>query len=71
MPKLHSRKGHNLFIYLGDAKNQGDAFSSLGLAMLIGIVLVYMVMVSLYESLVYPFVVLFSIPVALIGAFLI
>lgn len=56
--------------YLGDAKNQGDAFGSLGLAMLIGILLVYLIMVALYENLVYPFVVLFSIPVAMIGAFL-
>ncbi len=56
--------------YLGDAKNQKDAFGSLGLAMLLGILLVYLIMVALYESAVYPFVVLFSIPVAMIGAFL-
>jgi HAE1 family hydrophobic/amphiphilic exporter-1 len=56
--------------YLGDAKNQGDAFGSLGTAMLIAIMLVYLVMVALYESAIYPFVVLFSIPVALIGALL-
>lgn len=57
--------------YLGDSKNQGDAFGSLGLALLTAIVLVYLIMVALYENAVYPFVVLFSIPVALIGAFLI
>jgi len=56
--------------YLGEAKNQKDAFGSLGLAMLLGIVLVYLIMVALYESTVYPFVVLFSIPVAMIGALL-
>lgn len=56
--------------YLGDAKNQGDAFGSLGLAMGIGILLVYLIMIALYESVVYPFVVLFSIPVAMIGAIL-
>jgi HAE1 family hydrophobic/amphiphilic exporter-1 len=56
--------------YLGDAKNQGDAFGSLGLALATAILLVYLIMVALYESLVYPFVVLFSIPVALIGALL-
>jgi HAE1 family hydrophobic/amphiphilic exporter-1 len=59
-----------LIDYQGDAKNQKDAFGSLGTAMLIGIILVYLIMVALYESVVYPFVVLFSIPVALIGAFL-
>ncbi|EDM35164.1 cation efflux protein [Pedobacter sp. BAL39] len=56
--------------YLGDVKNQGDAFGSLGLALVTAILLVYLIMVALYESLVYPFVVLFSIPVALIGALL-
>lgn len=56
--------------YLGDVKNQGDAFGSLGFALMIAIVLVYLIMVALYENAVYPFVVLFSIPVALIGALL-
>lgn len=56
--------------YLGDTKNQGDAFGSLGLALITAVLLVYLIMVALYESLVYPFVVLFSIPVALIGALL-
>jgi HAE1 family hydrophobic/amphiphilic exporter-1 len=56
--------------YLGDVKNQGDAFASLGLALIIAILLVYLIMVALYESLIYPFVVLFSIPVALVGALL-
>lgn len=56
--------------YQGEAQRQKDAFGSLGLAMGLGILLVYLIMVALYESLVYPFVVLFSIPVALIGALL-
>jgi len=56
--------------YLGDVKNQADAFGSLGLALITAVMLVYLIMVALYESLIYPFVVLFSIPVALIGALL-
>ncbi len=56
--------------FQGEAQRQKDAFGSLGLAMLLGILLVYLIMVALYESVVYPFVVLFSIPVALIGALL-
>jgi HAE1 family hydrophobic/amphiphilic exporter-1 len=42
----------------------------LGGALLISFILVYLVMVALYDSFLYPFVVLFSIPVAVIGAFL-
>lgn len=56
--------------FLGQLEQQSDAFGSLGLALGIAILLVYFIMVALYESVVYPFVVLFSIPVALIGALL-
>lgn len=56
--------------YVGEAERQKDAFGSLGIAMMIGFLLVYLIMVALYESAVYPFVVMFSIPVALIGALL-
>jgi hydrophobe/amphiphile efflux-1 (HAE1) family protein len=56
--------------YLGDLENQGDAFGSLGLALLAAILFVYLLMVALYNSWVYPFVVLFSIPVAMVGALL-
>lgn len=69
MDKVNMPKGVTLD-YLGEAKNQKEAFASLGLAMLLGILLVYLIMVALYESVVYPFVVLFSIPVAIIGALL-
>lgn len=53
-----------------DLKFQDDAFGSLGLALLIAIVLVYLIMVALYESYLHPFVVLFSIPLSIIGALL-
>ncbi|MBO9728502.1 MAG: efflux RND transporter permease subunit [Chitinophaga sp.] len=56
--------------FLGDTKNQGEAFGSLMLALLTAFLLVYLIMVALYENAVYPFIVLFSIPVALIGALL-
>ncbi len=56
--------------YLGDEKNRAESFSSLFLALAAAILFVYMIMVALYNSYVYPFVVLFSIPVAVIGAFL-
>ena len=55
----------------GMGKNQNSAFSSLTLAVGLAIILMYLVMVALYESVVYPFVVLFSLPVAIIGAILI
>lgn len=54
----------------GDVKNQKEGFTSLLVALLGSIVLVYLIMVALYDNYVYPFVVMFSVPVAMIGAFL-
>ncbi|MCX7929762.1 MAG: efflux RND transporter permease subunit [Chlorobi bacterium] len=56
--------------YAGDVKNQRQGFGDLGIAMLGAIVFVYLIMVALYDSYFYPFVNLFSIPGAVIGAFL-
>ena len=53
-----------------DIKRQNDSFGALGSVLLISFILIYLIMVALYDSFVYPFVVLFSIPVAAIGAFL-
>lgn len=59
------------YIWSGDMENQTEGFGTLGIALLAAIILVYLVMVSLYDSFVYPFVVLFSIPLALIGVMVI
>ena len=58
------------FKYLGQMQQQSDAFGSLLAAIGLALILVYLVMVALYNSYLYPFVVLFSIPMAVIGAFL-
>jgi len=54
----------------GDVERQGDSFGAMGMAIIAAILLMYLVMVALYNNFVYPFVVLFSIPVAFIGVFL-
>lgn len=58
------------YSFQGDVKNQRESFADLGLAMLAAILFTYMVMVALYDSFIYPFVILFSIPLAMIGAIL-
>jgi HAE1 family hydrophobic/amphiphilic exporter-1 len=58
------------YSYTGNQKNQQDSFQSMGLAIAIAILFVYFVMVALYDSYVYPFVVMFSVPVAIVGALL-
>ncbi len=54
--------------YLGMEKMRSEGFTSLFLAMLTGILFIYLIMVALYDSYVYPFVVLFSIPLAMVGS---
>ncbi len=58
------------YVWSGDMENQSEGFGSMGIALLAAIFLVYFIMVVLYNSFVYPLVVLFSIPLAIIGALL-
>jgi HAE1 family hydrophobic/amphiphilic exporter-1 len=58
------------YSFEGDAKNMQEAMGNLGLAILASILFVYLIMVALYDSFAYPFVVLFSIPMAIVGALL-
>ncbi len=69
MAKKHLPPGVDI-TYWGDLKQQSDAFSSLGIAIIAAIIFVYLVLVALYDSYIDPFVILFSIPVAMVGAFL-
>lgn len=51
----------------GEAEDQQESFMYLGLAMMVAIVLTYMVMASQFESFLDPFVILFTIPLSIIG----
>jgi multidrug efflux pump subunit AcrB len=52
----------------GAAQDQRDAFTQLGLAMLVAIALVFMIMVGTFRSLVQPLILMVSIPFAATGA---
>jgi multidrug efflux pump subunit AcrB len=52
----------------GASENQREAFSQLGLAMLVAIALVFMIMVGTFRSLVQPLILMVSIPFAATGA---
>ncbi|MFZ4635186.1 MAG: efflux RND transporter permease subunit [Saprospiraceae bacterium] len=56
--------------YGGDLKRQQQGIETLGFALWASLVLVYLIMVALYDNWVYPLVVLVSIPLSVIGAFL-
>lgn len=51
-----------------NGRNQSQAFSSLGNGLLASIILVYMVMAGMFESLLTPFVIMFSLPPTFVGA---
>lgn len=56
--------------YSGDLELQDDSFGPLGLVFGAAILFIYLILVALYNSWLYPLVVLFSIPVAVVGALL-
>ncbi len=57
-------------VFGGDYEEQQKAFRELLLSIVLALVLVYMVMACQYESLRDPFVVMFSVPLAVIGVIL-
>ena len=56
------------FSFAGDQEMQDEGFGTIFVSLFAAILLVYMVMVVLYDSFSRPFVVLFSIPLSFIGA---
>ncbi|AZR72700.1 multidrug ABC transporter [Anoxybacter fermentans] len=56
--------------YSGQFEEMVESFKSLVFALLLAIVLVYMVMASQFESLLHPFIIMFTVPMAVIGVIL-
>jgi len=57
-------------VWGADIKTQNESFRALASVLLISFILIYLIMVALYDNYIYPFVALFAIPMAAIGAFL-
>lgn len=51
----------------GSVKEQRESFRDLAIVLVLGVILVYMVMASQFESLRNPFIVMFSVPFAFVG----
>lgn len=61
----------NIYIDLGGSlKDQQESFADLGTLLLIIVLLVYIVMASQFESLTYPFIIMFSLPFGISGVVL-
>ncbi len=66
LPQLDVPQGFSVG-FGAEVEQQDEAFRQLGWLLILGILLVYAVMASQYESLRDPFIVMFSVPVAAIG----
>ena len=69
LPQLDVPQGFSVG-FGAEAEQQDQAFAQLRVLLLLGVLLVYAVMASQYESLRDPFIVMFSVPVAAIGVVL-
>ncbi|PTV93382.1 HAE1 family hydrophobic/amphiphilic exporter-1 [Halanaerobium saccharolyticum] len=58
------------FSYEGQFQDLQSSFQSLAFAFLLAVVLVYMVMASQFESLIHPLIIMFTVPLAIIGVIL-
>lgn len=58
------------YVFAGEVEQMMESFASLGLALLLAILLVYMVLAAQFESFLHPFTIMFSVPLALTGAIL-
>ena len=56
-------------IEIGDAEVQGELFASFGLAILTGVLCIYIVLVLLFKAFLHPFTILAALPLSLGGAF--
>jgi len=54
----------------GEEEKRQESMSNLSFALLLSIILVYMVMASQFESLIHPFTILLTIPLAVVGTIL-
>lgn len=51
----------------GNIEQQNKTFSDLGLALILAVILVYMVMASQFQSLIDPFIIMFTVPLGMVG----
>ncbi|HPN31498.1 MAG TPA: efflux RND transporter permease subunit [bacterium] len=55
------------FYWYGSAKNTKESFRQLGIALIFSVVLIYIIMASQFESFIQPVIIMFSVPLVLIG----
>ncbi len=69
LPALQSLPPGVRMVEVGDAEVMGELFASFGLAMLVGVLCIYIVLVLLFGSFLHPVTILAALPLSLGGAF--
>jgi len=69
LPSLQSLPPGVRVVEVGDAEVMGELFASFGLAMLVGVLCIYIVLVLLFGSFLHPVTILAALPLSLGGAF--
>ncbi|MCK5242954.1 efflux RND transporter permease subunit [bacterium] len=60
------------YVYIGgESEQMAESFQSLVFALILAVILVYMIMASQFESLIQPFIIMFTVPLSLIGVMII
>jgi HAE1 family hydrophobic/amphiphilic exporter-1 len=58
------------YVFAGEEEERKKAFESLNQAIVLAIILVYMVMAAKFENIFQPLIIMFTVPMGIIGAFL-
>ena len=66
---IELRPDYNIKV-TGEEEKRQESMKNLGFALMLSVILVYMVMASQFESLVHPFTILLTIPLAVVGSIL-
>lgn len=53
--------------YTGDVENMKDTGKAFGAAVILAVILIYLILAALYESLIQPFIIMISMPLSLMG----
>ncbi|MCY2928457.1 MAG: efflux RND transporter permease subunit [Planctomycetota bacterium] len=56
--------------WVGQAEIMGESFANLGFTFVLSVLVIYMVLAAQFESLVHPFTIMLTLPLALVGAVL-
>lgn len=59
-------KGYN-YRFTGDVENMQDTSKAFGAAVLLAVILIYLILAALYESIIQPFIIMISMPLSFTG----